>query len=233
MRAGADRDGDADGDDVVESDFGELDSKHGGLSGRGAAGGEIANVLPGQHGRDGILAGRIGRRRDWVVLGDDDVRRIGICVPAGASSGIGVRDGSDDGRDRNRSLRQFAEESDGAGYTSGDLFHFVDYDVERAGTDAAELFDAGGKVGVCAEETKLEPSRWLCIGPAGASRLASVGQPFLNCRLYSGREKTVRPLTDRSVDVAVLAVECEAGRNHAHNRVSPATQNNGIADNRW
>jgi len=44
-------------------------------------------------------------------------------------------------------LREFAEESDGAGYAAGDLFYFVDDDVKWADADFAEFFDFGGEVG--------------------------------------------------------------------------------------
>ena len=44
-------------------------------------------------------------------------------------------------------MREFADESDGAGDAAGDLFYFADDDVEWEGADFAELFDAGGEVG--------------------------------------------------------------------------------------
>ena len=44
-------------------------------------------------------------------------------------------------------MREFAEESDGAGHAAGDLFYFADDVVEWADADFAEFFDFGGEVG--------------------------------------------------------------------------------------
>jgi hypothetical protein len=143
---GADRDGDAGGDVFFEFDFGELDSEHGGVSGRVAAGGAAADFLSGKHGNDGFLAGGIWRRRDRHGAGDAAGRNW-ICVPAGAAGGGSFRDGGDSGGDGNWGLREFAEESDGAGYAAGDLFYFADDVVEWADADFAEFFDFGGEVG--------------------------------------------------------------------------------------
>ena len=90
MCGGADGDGVAVGDVVVEFNFGEFDSEYGGVPGRVAAGGAVADFLSGDDGDDRIGAGRIwGRRgwwrRDWISFGDDDAGGIWIYVPAGAA----------------------------------------------------------------------------------------------------------------------------------------------------
>ena len=148
LRGGADRDGDADGHGVVEFDFGELDSEHGGVSGRNAAGGAVADFLPGD-GCDGVRAGGTGRRGGMgLFLATLMLGGFGLVFRRERRMTVAFAMVLTHGYDGNWGLRKFAEESDGAGDAAGDLFYFVDDVVEWQCADFAELFDFGGEVGV-------------------------------------------------------------------------------------
>jgi hypothetical protein len=147
LRAGTDWDGDFDGDVFFAVDQREFYSEYGGVSGRVGAGGAVADFLPGNYrNADGIPAGWFWNwRGDWDAAGFALDGRDGIYVPADAAVGVDVRVAGGGGVGGGV-VREFAEESYGAGYASGDVFYFADGDFEWADDDAAELFDVGGEV---------------------------------------------------------------------------------------
>lgn len=116
------------------------------MPGWSGAGGAVADFLSGNYRSDGIPAGWI-----WVWRGDWDVAdvardgRDGVYGPADAAVWVDVCDAGLGGVGGGI-VRKFAEESDGAGYASGDLFYFADGDFEWADDYAAEFSDVGGEV---------------------------------------------------------------------------------------
>jgi hypothetical protein len=147
LRTGTDRHGDADGDGEFAADQREFYSQYDRVPGRVGAGGAVADFLPGNHGdADGIPAGWIWIWwRDRDALGRVDDGRGGVCVSPVASICFDVCVVGDRGVGCGV-VRKFAEESDGAGYASGNVFNFVDGDIEWTVDYAAEFLDAGGEV---------------------------------------------------------------------------------------
>jgi hypothetical protein len=103
-----------------------------------------SNVLPGRHAGGGLGAGRFWRR-NLDAAGGDAAWRDRMDVQTGPASGGGVCDGDDD-YDRARGVRELAEgpERSDAG---GDVYDFVEFDVEWTYADLAEFSDFGCEVG--------------------------------------------------------------------------------------